>query len=574
MPERDDPASPHGSAVAPPATITELLAWRAAHDAGRVFLVVDEQSITFGELDRLATQVAEGLRSWGIRPGDRVAVAAPNGLPWLGLFFGATRLGAALVTLNPRYREQELRYMLNQSGARLLLCPASTPELDFAAFFAGFRSEVPTVERYVFLEPPTGEGRFEGAATFDELLTAGATPQAEAPEPAEAAPQAEAPEPAGAQGLAGAPEPTWARTTNTAGGPAPDDPAVILYTSGTTGKPRGAVLTHASLLASARAQVAHLGWDEHTSTVGSLPLNHVGGLTCGILSLLVAGGTVVLLPAFSPGAVLAATAEHRTTVLSGVPTMFVLLLQALAANPVDVGSLRQVIVGGSILDPSLARQVAAAWPDAQLVNLYGLSESSGASVLSAPGDDLDTVTRSIGVVIGDFEGRVVDDSGIPVAPGTVGELQLSGGCVAAGYWEMPEETAETFLPGGWLATGDMVEAEADGHLIVRGRKKELYIQGGFNVYPAEVEAVLGTHPAVALAAGFGVPDPVYGEVGAYVVVPRPGAEVDPDELRSWCAARLADYKVPRYVTVAPEVPLTPAGKVAKAELRRRFEADA
>ena len=229
---------------------------------------------------------------------------------------------------------------------------------------------------------------------------------------------------------------------------------------------------------------------------------------------------------------------------------------------------------GARLDPSLARQVAAAWPDAQLVNLYGLSESSGASVLSAPGDDLDMVTRSIGVVIGDFEGRVVDESGNPVAPGIVGELQLRGACVAAGYWEMPEETAETFLPGGWLATGDMVEAEADGHLAVRGRKKELYIQGGFNVYPAEVEAVLGTHPAVVLAAGFGVPDPVYGEVGAYVVVPRPGAAVDPDELRSWCAARLADYKVPRYVTVVPEVPLTPDGKVAKAELRRRFEAGA
>ena len=562
MPERVDPASPHGPAVAPPATITELLTWRATHDTGRVFLVIDDRSITFEELDRLAAQVAAGLRSWGIRPGDRVAVAAPNGLPWLGLFFGATRLGAALVTLNPRYRAQELRYMLNQSGARLLLCPASTPELDFAAFFASFRTEVPTVERYVFLDPPTGEGRFEGAATFDELLTAGAAPQAEAPEPA------------GAQSLVGAPEPASGRTTNTAGGPAPGDPAVILYTSGTTGKPRGAVLTHASLLASARAQVAHLGWDEHTSTVGSLPLNHVGGLTCGILSLLVAGGTVVLLPAFSPDAVLAATAEHRTTVLSGVPTMFVMLLQALAANPVDVDSLRQVIVGGSILDPSLARQVAAAWPDAQLVNLYGLSESSGASVLSAPGDDLETVTRSIGVVIGGFEGRVVDESGNPVAPGIVGELQLRGACVAAGYWEMPEETAETFLPGGWLATGDMVEAEADGHLAVRGRKKELYIQGGFNVYPAEVEAVLGTHPAVVLAAGFGVPDPVYGEVGAYVVVPRPGAAVDPDELRSWCAARLADYKVPRYVTVVPEVPLTPAGKVAKAELRRRFEAGA
>jgi len=544
--EPDDPGSATPPTAVPPVTISELLAWRAAHDTDRVFLVIDGRPVSFGELDRLATQVAAGLGAWDIRPGDRVAVAAPNGLPWLGLFFGAARLGVALVTLNPRYREEELRYMLNQSGARLLLCPTTTMGFDFVTFFAGFCGEVPTVERFVFLDPPTGKGRFDRAATFDELIAAGTT--------------------AGTKAAAGA------AATGTEAVPEPDDPVVILYTSGTTGRPRGAVLTHRSLLASARAQVGHLGWDEHTSTVGSLPLNHVGGLTCGILSLLVAGGTVALLPAFSPAAVLAATAEHRATVLSGVPTMFVMLLQALADNPVDTGSLRQVIVGGSILDPSLARQVAATWPDAQLINLYGLSESSGAAVLSAPGDDLDMVTRSIGVPIGDFVGRVVDEAGDPVPPGTIGELQLRGAGVAAGYWNMPAETAETFLPGGWLATGDMVEAEADGHLAVRGRRKEMYIQGGFNVYPAEVEAVLGTHPSVTLAAGFGVPDPVYGEVGAYVVVPRPGAAVDPDDLRAWCAARLADYKVPRHIAVADDLPLTPAGKVAKSELRRRFEA--
>ena len=542
MPAPDDrtPATPPDAvpSTADPSTIPELLAWRAAHDTDRVFLVVDGRDVTFGDLDRLATQVAAGLASWGIGPGDRVAVAAPNGLAWLGLFFGAARLGAALVTLNPRYREQEFRTMLNQSGSRLLLCPAATPEFDFAAFFAGFRAEVPTVERFVFLDAPGPDATFEGASTFDELVAAGA---------------------------AGRP------TAGLETGPDPDDPAVILYTSGTTGRPRGAVLTHRSLLASARAQVEHLGWDEHTSTVGSLPLNHVGGLTCGILSLLVAGGTVVLQPTFSPSAVLAATAEHRTTVLSGVPTMLLMMLGALAGTPVDTRSLRQVIVGGSILDPSLARQVAATWPDARLINLYGLSESSGAAVLSAPDDDLDTVTRSIGVVIGGFEWRVVDPAGEPVAPGSAGELQLRGACVASGYWDMPEETAETFLAGGWLATGDVVEAEPDGHLAVRARKKEMYIQGGFNVYPADVEAVLAAHPSVALAAGFGVPDPVYGEVGAYVVVPRPGAEADPDELRAWCAERLADYKVPRHVVVASDVPLTPAGKVAKAELRRRFE---
>ncbi|MDA8268723.1 MAG: AMP-binding protein, partial [Actinomycetota bacterium] len=238
MPAPDDRRATTPRPADAPSTIPELLAWRAAHDAERAFLVVNGEPVTFGDLDRLAAHVAAGLDAWGIRPGDRVAVAAPNGLPWLGLFFGAARLGAALVTLNPRYREQELRYMLNQSGARLLLCPAATPDLDFAAFFAGFRTEVPTVEHYVFLDPPTGEGRFDRAATFDELVAAGA----------------------------GGGDPLGDRTAAAAGRPGPGDPAVILYTSGTTGKPRGAVLTHASLLASARAQVAHLGWDEHTST--------------------------------------------------------------------------------------------------------------------------------------------------------------------------------------------------------------------------------------------------------------------------------------------------------------------
>ncbi len=525
------------------ATLPQLLTWRATHHGERVFLVVDGQPVSFADLDRLAGEVAAGLWAWGVRRGDRVAVAAPNGLPWLGLLFGAARLGAALVTLNPRYREQEFGYMLNQSGARLLLCPAELGGFDYAGFFAGFRSQVPTVERYVFLDRPGRQETWSGAGSFDELVGAGRAAAASGAGPDLAAPAA-------------------------------DDPAVILYTSGTTGRPRGAVLTHRSLLASARAQVGHLGWDERTSTVGALPLNHVGGLTCGVLSLLVAGGTIVVLPAFSPTAVLDATAAHRTTVLSGVPTMFVMLLQTLAEHPVDTSSLRQVIVGGSILDPSLAATVAATFPATQLINLYGLSESSGASVLSAPGDDLGTVTRSIGVVIGDFAFRVVDPDGQPVPAGTVGELQLRGDGVAAGYWDMPAETAETFLPGGWLATGDIVEAEPDGHLVLRARKKEMYIQGGFNVYPAEVEAVLGTHPTVALAAGFGVPDPVYGEVGVYFVVPRPGTEPDPDTLRAWCAERLADYKVPRHITVVAEVPLTPAGKVAKAELRRRFETGA
>lgn len=508
-------------------TIPSLLRARAA--TGGEFLVVGDRRVSFAELDDLAARVAGGLAARGIHPGDRVAVCAPNGLEWLALFFGAARLGAAVVTLNPRYRERELDYMIAHSGARLVLSVARTAEWDFASYFESSRSRLPDLEEVVY----TGEGAPPGCARFDDLAGDAARPDV---------------------------------------APGPGTAAMILYTSGTTGRPKGAVLTHRSMLASAAAQASHLGWDRSTASVMAMPLNHVGGITCGILSSLVSGGRVVLLPGFSPAAVLAEATRHRVGVLAGVPTMWVMMLARLHQDPksYDLSSVRVAVVGGSILDPTLAAQVAEALPAAVLVNLYGLSESSGASVLSAPGDDLATVTRSIGVVIDGFEARVVGADGRQLPPGVPGELQLRGDCVAAGYWNLPEETAAAFLPDGWLATGDVAEVEPDGHLILHGRTKEMYISGGFNVYPAEVEAVLGAHPSVALAAGFGIGDSVYGEVGCYAVVPRAGAEPSPADLIAWCAGRLADYKVPRTIIVVDDVPLTPAGKVAKAELRARL----
>ncbi|GAA2454308.1 linear/branched/unsaturated fatty acid:CoA ligase LbuL [Actinomadura vinacea] len=512
-------------------TVGTALKDAAARD--KAFLHDGDGTITFAGFDEMADRVAEGLLGRGIRHGDRIGLLGLNTPQWLAAFFGAARIGAVIVPLNVRYRERELSYMLGQSGARTVISLDATPDFDFAAFFEGFRPKVPGVGDFVFF----GEG-FAGSCSFDELTATPAGPEA----------------------------PAAAREAVS-----PDDPLMILYTSGTTGRPKGAVITHRGILASASAQAEHFAMDDTDVLLGHLPFNHVGGITCTVMAALVSGGSVALLPAFGPEAALRAVERHRVTFLGAVPTMFVLMLGREDFADHDVSSVRICTAGGSNVEPALGEAIRRGFPGASLYGLYGLSESSGACVLSRPDDDPETVSRTLGVVIGDFEGRVTGPDGAVLAPGETGELQIRGGCVAAGYWDMEEESAEAFLPGGWLATGDMAAMEPDGHLVLRGRKKEMYIQGGFNVYPVEIENLLATHPKVAMAAGIGVPDEVLGEVGRFYVVPRQGVEPPTaDELTAFCWERLADYKVPRQLVIAAEVPLTPVGKIHKALLKDRY----
>lgn len=498
-------------------TVGGALEAAATRDA--VFLHDGDDTITFSGFDELVDRVAAGLLARGVGRGDRIGLLGPNTAQWLAVFFGAARIGAVVVPLNVRYRERELSYMLGQSGARLVVGVEAVPDFDFAAYFAS--SGIPAVH--------FGEG-------FDALASTPAPPALAA---ARAAVD-------------------------------PGDPLMILYTSGTTGRPKGAVITHRGILASASAQADHFRMTGEDVLLGHLPFNHVGGITCTIMAALVSGGSVALLPAFSPDAALRAVERHRVTFLGAVPTMYVLMLGRPDFAEHDVSSVRLCMAGGSNVEPALADAIRRGFPGAPLYGLYGLSESSGACVLSPTDDDPETVSRTLGAIIGDFEARVTAPDGTVLPPGETGELQIRGACVAAGYWDMPDETAEVFLPDGWLATGDMVAMEPDGHLVLRGRKKEMYIQGGFNVYPVEIENVLTAHPKVAMAAGIGVPDAVLGEVGRFYVVPRPGAEPPTaDELTAYCRDRLADYKVPRQFVITADVPLTPVGKIHKALLKDR-----
>lgn len=514
------------------ATLHGLLG-EAVHDAGhKTFLRCTSESgpteLSYAELERRSRLVATGLRRRGIRPGDRIAIAAPNQAEWLELFFGATRIGAIVVTLNVRYRQHELDYMLEHSGARMVVTASSDGETDLTQFYRDIDQRIPTVEHVLFLG--------SGPARYAELL--GDEPDTE--------------------------------TIELENDVRPEAPAVILYTSGTTGRPKGATLTHSSIVGAARAQVEHLGTTTDDLYVGVMPLNHVGGITCTITAAMATRSTVVLQPGFSPGQTLEAIATNGATLFAGVPTMWNLMLAHESFGQHDTSSLRTAIIGGANAEPELCAAISRSFPHARLRNLYGLSEVSGACVLSADEDELPVVARTLGVPLPGVDIRVVDPEGAAVRPGEDGELLVRSPGTARGYWNDADESARTFLPDGWVATGDMVSVEPDGHIVMRGRRKEMYVQGGYNVYPVEVENVLTAHPAVAMAAGIGVPDQVLGEVGRFYIVCRPGTSSTAEELIEYCQQRLADYKIPRQITFVDELPLTPAGKIAKSTLRDTY----
>ncbi|MBI3225444.1 MAG: acyl--CoA ligase [Mycolicibacterium cosmeticum] len=511
-----------------PTLLSHLL--RSADPEAPVLLCADK-AWTSSELRTAVDQFATGLLSLGIGKGDRVAVAAPNSAQWLITWFATARIGAILVTLNVAYRDQEFDYMLNQSSARMLICCAENGGFDFVHFLNGLRPRLKTVQHYVFLG---GEG-FPGSMRWNDLTSSIDVDALRDHE-------------------------SQVRS---------DDPAVLLYTSGTTGQPKGATLTHRSILGSALAQADHLRLGANNVAIGHMPLNHVGGMTCTVAATMVAGGRVVLLPRFDPTQALDAIRRHGVTTYIGVPTMYTMLMDHPDFSPEAVTSIRTCIIGGSNMEPALGRRILANFAGARMANLYGLSETSGGCIISAIDDDLDTLVDTLGVPIGGFEISITDANHKPLPVGSEGQLRVRGQCVAAGYWQKPQETSQAFLPDNWLDTGDMAVLRPDGRIALRGRLKEMYVRSGYNVYPVEVENVLARHPEVAMSAVVGMPDPFYGEVGYAYVVPSPGHIIDTDDLLAKCAKQLAKYKLPAKILVVDSLPLTPSGKIKKVELRDR-----
>jgi long-chain acyl-CoA synthetase len=466
---------------------------------------LDGTVLSYAHLDELSSAIAGLLRGRGVRPGDRVGIMLPNVPHFATAYYGVLRAGGVVVPMNPLLKAREVGYYLADSGARLLFAAAGCAEDALA-----------------------GAAR----AGADCLLVDGAFEQklAEAVPLGEVTPRDVA------------------------------DTAVILYTSGTTGRPKGAELTHANLATNVEVMATELlGLTPDDVVFGGLPLFHSFGQTCGLNAAVYAGACLSLVSRFTPEAALSVLARDRVTVFEGVPTMYVALLGAPGRDGCDVSALRLCVSGGAALPVEVLRGFEAAF-GCVILEGYGLSETSPVASFNHPGRP--RKPGSIGTPIRGVRMRLLGPDGRDVPPGEIGEIAIRGHNVMKGYWGRPADTAEA-IPDGWFRSGDLARVDEDGYLFIVDRKKDLIIRGGYNVYPREIEEVLYEHPAVEEAAVVGVPDASLGEeVGAAVVL-RPGIAATADDIREFVRAQVAAYKYPRHVWLVDALPKGPTGKVLK-----------
>jgi long-chain acyl-CoA synthetase len=490
--------------------LSSILDRSADRQPDHVAIRLDALSITYQQLSAAARQLANLLTSSGVGRGDRIGVMMPNIPAFPVAFYGALSIGAVVVPMNPLLKGREVAYYLGDSGARVLFAWR-----DFASEAAKGAADVGT----------------EVIQVEDADLSAV---------------------------LAG-------RSTEATPADADDtDDAVILYTSGTTGQPKGARLTHGGLARNARLTAETL-LQNHPGDVlmGCLPLFHVFGLTCGLNATVLAGGTMTLLPRFDAGKALDIIARDKVTIFEGVPTMYAAMLHHPAADSADTSSLRLCVSGGAAMPVEILRGFEQQF-GCMILEGYGLSETSPVASFNHP--DKPRKAGSIGTPVEGVEMCLVTDSGAPCPPGEVGEIAIRGHNVMKGYWGKPEATAEA-IPDGWFRTGDLARVDEDGYYYIVDRKKEMIIRGGYNVYPREIEEALHEHPAVAEVAVIGIPHAELGEeVGAAVAL-KPGAEASTAELQQFVRDRVAAYKYPRRVWLVDSLPKGPTGKILRREVR-------
>jgi fatty-acyl-CoA synthase len=476
------------------------------------------ERVTYRALADGAARVAGGLAALGVGAGDRVAVLALNGLHFLELLFACARLRSILVPMNYRLSEAELLWVAASAQPRAI------------CYGSAFDAQAHAVARATGARPVPIEGPEAAVTGYEALHRSEPLPPASV---------------------------------------AIEEPWCILYTGGTTGRPKGAVLTHGSVLWNAIN--TNLSWslrEDDTAPVFT-PMFHTGGLNVFTLPLLLLGGTLLLPSRFEPEAALRCIVEERATLLFMVPTMYQMLADCPGFAGADLSAVRWAISGGA---PCPERLYHVFGSKVRVFKQgYGLTEV-GPNNFATPDEDAGRKRGSIGRPTLFLRTRVVDSAGPDLPAGQVGELLLSGPAVCAGYWRNPEDTAEAY-DGEWFRTGDLVRYDDEGYYYVVDRKRDLIITGGENVYPAEVEEVLYSHPAVREAAVVGLPDELWGESVTAVLAVKPGLEVSGEELSAACRARLAGYKVPRRFELWPELPKSAAGKIVRAEVRRRLARD-
>ena len=489
---------------------------------------------TYREFDADTDALARGLLGAGIQARDRVGIWSPNCAEWVLLQFATAKIGAILVNINPAYRSHELEFVLRQSEVRLLVSAESFKTSNYRAMIGEASGGLDGLERVIFL----------GTPEWDELFTSGQS------------------------GDAGALAGREAELTF-------DDPINIQYTSGTTGFPKGATLSHHNILNNGFFIGEMCGYTERDRVCIPVPFYHCFGMVLGNLAAVTHGACIVIpAPGFEPAATLRATAEERCTSLYGVPTMFIAELALPDFADYDLSTLRTGIMAGSPCPVEVMKRVISEMHMAEVTIAYGMTETSPVSCQTRPDDDTERRVSTVGRVHPHVEVKIVNpDNGLVLPRGEPGEMCTRGYSVMLGYWNEPEKTAEAIDAGRWMHTGDLAVMDEAGYLNIVGRIKDMVIRGGENVYPREVEEFLYTHPAIEDVQVVGVPDEKYGEELCAWVKLRPGGELTEEDVRAFCVGKIAHYKVPRYVRFTEEFPMTVTGKVQKFKMRETSVAE-
>jgi fatty-acyl-CoA synthase len=541
------PSYSHGTSATPllGETIGENLR-RIAAEFGGSEVMVDVPTgrrWTYRQFDTDTDALARGLLRAGIEARDRVGIWAPNCAEWILLQFATAKIGAILVNINPAYRSHELEFVLRQSGVRLLFSAESFKTSDYRSMIDEVSGRLDDLERVVYL----------GAPEWDDLFTV-----------SPGSPASPANGSGDGDGLA-------RREAELAF----DDPINIQYTSGTTGFPKGATLSHHNILNNGFFIGEACRYTERDRVCIPVPFYHCFGMVLGNLAVVTHGACIVIpAPGFEPAATLRAAQDERCTSLYGVPTMFIAELALPDFADYDLSTLRTGIMAGSPCPVEVMKRVVSEMHMSEVTIAYGMTETSPVSCQTRADDDTERRVSTVGRVHPHVEVKVVNpDSGLILPRGETGEMCTRGYSVMLGYWNEPEMTAEAIDTARWMHTGDLAVMDDAGYLNIVGRIKDMVIRGGENVYPREVEEFLYTHPAIEDVQVIGVPDEKYGEELCAWVKLRPGAELTGEEVREFCAGKIAHFKIPRYVRFTEGFPMTVTGKVQKFKMRETSVAE-
>lgn len=517
-----------------PRTISSMLALRSAADPTEPFLFADRAVVSFAEVDDQAEALAASLANLGVGAGDRIALVLPAWPEFVISVFATAKLGALVVPVDPRLRLPELRYALRHSGAACAVSAENAFGIDYLQIFEDFLAELPELGHVVTV----GEEDLwydDRIFQWEDLISAGRGRDFEVR------------------------------------GAAPEDPFAILYTSGTSGKPRGVELTHGNLLHAAGETARAIGLGPGDVVAGVSALHHVFGLGPGLLGTALSGASLILQDDPGAAGTLEAAERHGATVQYGVPTLFATLLRRIERRGGPPRTLRLCLASGAPMKDDLARRVEASF-GVPLVIAYSLTEVASTLAMTRPEDPAAKRIFTVGRPVGRTEVRVRERDGAVLPPERVGEIAVRGPGVMRGYHRQPRETAAATDPDGYLLTGDLGMVDAEGYIHLVGRREDVVIRGGFKVHPREVEDRLIAHPAIDRAAVVGVSDDILGEAICACVVLVEGGVANEKEIRDWAAATLSEYKVPDLVSFMDDLPLTGTGTVRRHELARRLSA--